>query len=311
MSRRSTRDAYGYTLLDLGEDERIVVIDSDLSRSTRTEWFAAERPGQFFNAGIAEANMVAMAAGMASVGIIPFVTTYAVFVGRAFDQIRQSVAYAEANVKIVATHSGLAASYDGGSHQGIEDLALMRALPGMTVLSPSDYDEAAKAICRAAEIPGPVYVRLGKEAVPDLPPPLEIGTGDARLMRAGGDVAILATGPMVADALQAAEALAAEGVEAAAVDVVALKPLDRLAVEVAAGCGCAVTVEEHGRTGGLFSALVEALVDHGQVVPVAPVALQDEFGQSGGWHELRQHYGLTAEGIAEAARRTVRSAVPS
>jgi transketolase len=310
MSGRSTRDAYGHTLIELGADERIVVIDSDLSRSTRTDWFAAERPRQFFNAGIAEANMVAMGAGMASIGIIPFVTTYAVFIGRAFEQIRQAVAYAGANVKIVATHSGLAASYDGGSHQGIEDLALMRALPGMTVLSPSDYEQASTAVRRAAEIAGPVYLRLGKEDVPDLPPPLETGAAGDRLMRAGDDVAIVATGPMVGEAMRAAESLAAEGIDAAVVDVVSLKPFDRFAVDVAAGCGCAVTAEEHLRIGGLLSALLETLVENRQLVPVVPVALQDEFGQSGGWHELRRHYGLTAESIAGAARRVIRSALP-
>lgn len=306
MSGRATRDAYAHALLELAEaEERLVVFDSDLARSTRTEWFAAEYPGRFFNAGIAEANMVSMAAGMASVGLLPFVTTYAIFIGRAFDQIRQSVAYAGAGVKVVATHSGLAAAHDGGSHQGVEDLALMRALPAMTVLSPADYPSAKEAVHRAAATPHPTYLRLGKFPVPDLPPPVRSGPNGDRVMREGEDLAILATGPLVADALRAADILAANGIAATVIDVTVLKPFDRKLAVRAAECGCVVTAEEHNAIGGLFSALLEALAEEGLSARVAPVALRDEFGQSGSWPELREHYRLTDAGILSAAERVL------
>ncbi len=303
MTERSTREAYGRELLELGRsNEAVVVLDSDLARSTRTELFAAEFPDRFYNAGIAEANMVSMAAGLAAVGLIPFATTYAVFVGRAFDQIRQSVAFARANVKLVATHSGLAAAYDGGSHQGVEDLALMRVLPGMTILSPADYAEARRAVSSAAEIRGPVYVRLGKYEVPDLPAPSATLPSGDRLMRDGEDVAVLATGPLVGEALLAAELLAEEGVSAKVLDVVTLKPFDPGLAVAAAACGAIVTAEEHNRTGGLYTALLEALAELGLAAPTAPVCLRDEFGQSGSWRELRDHYRLNAAGILDAVR---------
>jgi len=310
VSGRATRDAYAHALLEVAEaEERLVVFDSDLARSTRTEWFAAEYPGRFFNAGIAEANMVSMAAGMAAVGLLPFVTTYAVFIGRAFDQIRQSVAYAGAGVKVVATHSGLAAAYDGGSHQGVEDLALMRALPAMTVLSPADYASAKEAVYRAAATPHPTYLRLGKFPVPDLPPPVCSSPNGDRVMCEGEDLVILATGPLVADALSAADVLAANGIAATVIDVTSLKPFDHQLAVRAAECGRVVTAEEHNIIGGLFSALLEALAEEGLSARVVPVALRDEFGQSGSWPELREHYRLTDAGILSAAERVLEEEV--
>ncbi|HEU5319714.1 MAG TPA: transketolase C-terminal domain-containing protein, partial [Methylomirabilota bacterium] len=262
MELKATRDAYGHALLELGADDpRIVVLDADLSRSTRTEWFQQKFPDRFFNLGIAEQNMVGVASGLALTGLIPFATTYAIFVGRAYDQIREAVCYADTNVKVVATHAGLAASYDGGAHQGIEDLALMRVIPRMTVLSPADYNEARQAVRAAAGFPGPVYIRLQKEPVPVITPPdRPFVIGRVTTLAEGDDVALVATGSLTARALAAAGALREEGVAAAVVNVSTLKPLDAAAVRRAvARAGCAVTVEEHNRYGGLHEAVLAAL----------------------------------------------------
>lgn len=304
MPDRATRDAYGDALLELAERrEDVVVLDSDLSRSTRTDWFQARHPDRFMNFGIAEANMVSAASGMALGGLVPFVTTYAIFIGRAFEQIRQSVAFARANVKIVATHAGLAASHDGGSHQGIEDLALMRVLPGMVILSPADYDEAKAAVHAAAEHEGPVYIRLGKHPQPCFTEPNRpLLIGEARILRTGGDCAICATGSLVHPALQAAERLAADGIGARVINVSTVKPLDDQAI-IRAACetGCLFVAEEHSRIGGLASAVAE-LVTSQHPVPVIPVAMDDRFGETGGWHDLLSRNGLDAAGIESAVR---------
>jgi transketolase len=303
----ATRDGYGHALLELGESNpAVVVLESDLARSTRTEWFAARFPGRFFNMGIAEANMVAAAAGMAEAGLVPFATTYAIFVGRAFDQVRQAVAYSRANVKLVATHSGLSASHDGGSHQGLEDVALMRVLPGMTVISPADYHEARAAVLAAADIQGPVYIRLGKFPVPAVTQPgRAFRVGAAELLADGEDVAILATGALVASALRAAEELAAAGVSAAVANVSTLKPLDtELVLRLAERCGCLVTAEEHSRTGGLHTAVTELLAEE-RPTPVRAVAMEDCFGETGEWHQLLRRYGLSPAGIVSAAQRVL------
>lgn len=308
MTARPTRDAYGHALIELAErDPRVVVLDADLSRSTRTDWFQARFPGRFFNLGIAEANMIGVAAGLAAAGRLPFATTYAIFIGRAFDQIRQSVCYAGANVKIVATHGGLAASYDGGSHQGIEDLALMRTLPGMTVLVPADYEQAKQAVFAAAAHDGPVYIRLQKEDVPCITQsgtPFRIGPAE-RLVE-GSDVALLAAGALTAEALAAAGALRGEGIAAEVINLPTLKPLDEAAVRDAARrCGCMVTAEEHSVVGGLYEAVLGALA--GEVLaPVVPVAMRDRFGETGPWRALLAHFGLDADGIRAAAREAVR-----
>ncbi len=304
---KATRDAYGDALIELAErDPRVLVLDADLSRSTRTEWFMKRFPDRFFNIGIAEQNMIGVAAGLAAAGFVPFATTYAIFISRCFDQIRQSVCYAEANVKIVATHAGLAASHDGGSHQGLEDVALMRALPGMTVLSPTDYNEARQAVFAAAAHPGPVYLRLQKEPVPvvtepDAPFPI----GPARLLADGRDVALVATGSLASRALAARAILAERGIGAAVVAASTLKPLDAAAIcAAAARCGCVVTIEEHNRIGGLHEAVTAAL--GGEIrAPVVPVAMDDRFGETGEWHGLLDAFGLTETGIVAAAMKAI------
>jgi transketolase len=303
MEMKATRDAYGTALIELAEREpRLLVMDSDLSRSTRTDWFMKRFPERFLNLGIAEQNMVGVAAGLAASGFLPFVTTYAIFINRCFDQIRQAVCYAGANVKIVATHAGLAASYDGGSHQGLEDIALMRVLPGMTVLSPADYNEARQAIFAAALHPGPVYIRLQKEPVPVVTDPdTPFVIGPARVLAEGGDVALIATGSMVARALEAAGVLAAQGIGAAVVAVATLKPLDGATIrKVVERCGCAVTVEEHNSIGGLHEAVTGA-IGGAVAAPVVPVAMHDRFGETGGWHELLEAFDLTGASIAATA----------
>lgn len=308
MSGRPTRDAYGHALIELAaRDPRVVVLDADLSRSTRTDWFQARYPDRFFNLGIAEANMIGVAAGLAATGKVPFATTYAIFIGRAFDQIRQSVCYAGANVKIVATHGGLAASYDGGSHQGIEDLALMRTLPGMTVLVPADYEEAKEAVYAAAAHTGPVYIRLQKEDVPVFTTPgAPFRIGPARRLREGADVAVFATGALVAESLEAAAALGGEGIAAEVWNVSTLKPLDAAALrEAAARCGCVVTAEEHSVIGGLHEAVLAALAGEVQA-PVVPVAMADRFGETGPWRALLARFALDSAGIAAAAREALR-----
>ena len=308
MTGKPTRDAYGHALIELAErDPRLVVLDADLSRSTRTEWFQARFPDRFFNLGIAEANMIGVAAGLAAVGKLPFATTYAIFIGRAFDQIRQAVCYARANVKIVATHGGLAASFDGGSHQGLEDVALMRALPGMVVLVPADYDEAKAAIVAAAAYDGPVYIRLQKEEVPsctDATAPFVIGRASCLL--GGDDVAIVAAGALTAEALRAARMLTSEGITARVINMPTIKPLHTSVVRDAAReCGCIVTAEEHMYTGGLHEAVLGALA--GDILaPVVSVAMQDRFGETGPWRALMAKFGLSAEGICVAAREAVR-----
>lgn len=302
----ATRDAYGQTLLELGrENSRVVVLDADLSGSTKTKPFSKEFPERFFNAGIAEANMTGMAAGLAAGGMIPFASTFAVFAaGRAFEQIRQSVAYPGLNVKIVATHGGITVGEDGGSHQSVEDLAIMRSLPKMTVLCPADGPETAAAIRAAAAYNGPVYVRLGRGKVPvvfDQDCDFTIGKGVT--LRDGSDLTFITTGLMTAEALQAATILAEENVSARVVHLGTIKPLDvELVLKAARETGAVVTAEEHSVIGGLGGAVCEALAE-GCPVPVERVGLRDEFGQSGTADELLAHYGLTAAHLVEAAER--------
>lgn len=300
---KATRDAYGHALLALGaENGRVVVLDSDLSRSTRTDWFLDRFPGRHFNMGIAEANMIGVAAGMAMSGLIPFATTYSIFIGRAFDQIRQAVCYANANVKIVATHGGLSASHDGGSHQGIEDLALMTALPNMTVLNPADYSDAYEAIFAAAEHQGPVYIRLSKFASLDLERK-GFKIGPPRLLRdcvGEPDVAILSTGVLVGEALASAAILQAAGVQARVFEVGTLKPTPAAEIrQIAHAAKLVVTVEEHSVHGGLFAAVAAALAGVARP-PVCAIAVPDTFGATGEWGELLSAYRLTAPHIAAA-----------
>jgi transketolase len=307
MVNRAPRDAYGEALIELGNSNpRIVVLDADLSRSTYTSQFGQQFPNRFFNVGIAEQNLVGVAAGLSMTGLVPFATTYAIFIGRAFDQIRQAVCFSGTNVKIIATHAGLAASHDGGSHQGILDIALMRSLPGMIVISPSDYYEARQAVFAAVEHNGPVYIRLQKEPVPILTSPDEMfKIGPAKKLRDGHDVALFATGSMVHPTIIAAETLQQQGIEASVVAVSTLKPIDAATIrEVCSACGCFVSAEEHSRYGGLYDSILHVLA--GEIrCPSIPIALNDCFGDTGDWQELRIHFGLSSKDIEQAALRAI------
>lgn len=304
----ATRDAYGETLAALGaENESIVVLDADLSGSTKTGVFAKKFPERFFNMGIAEANMVGTAAGLAAVGKIPFVSTFAIFaVGRAWEQVRQSVAYPKANVKIVATHGGVTVGEDGGSHQSVEDVAIMRAVPNMTVIVPADGIETQGAIRAAAEAKGPIYIRLGRNKVQTIFPAdhrFEIGKGCE--LRDGSDLTFIGTGLMTAQALAAAETLAKEGISARVIHIGTIKPLDQaLVLKAARETGAIVTAEEHSIVGGLGGAVAEYLSGECPV-PVRRVGVQDRFGTSGKAEELLKYFGLTAEDLVEAAREVL------
>jgi len=303
----STRDAYGQTLVALGkENPDVVVLDADLSRSTMTHFFAREFPERFFNCGIAEQNMVTIAAGLASSGKIPFASTFAVFIpGRCFDQVRMSIAQPGLNVKLVTTHSGISVGEDGISHQAIEDLALICSLPGFSVVVPADGIEAAKAVRAAAETPGPFYIRLGRPKVPVIyTDDYKFELGKAASMRQGRDVTIMAIGIMVKAALDAAADLEKEGVSCAVLNMSTLQPVDREAIIRAADeTGAIVTAEEHLEHGGL-SSIVSRVVVKNRPVPVEFVSLQD-YAMSGKPAELLDRYGLTSKGIQEAVRRVL------
>jgi len=304
----ATRDAYGNTLVALGrENDRVVVLDADLSGSTKTGVFAKEFPQRFFNAGIAEANMVGMAAGLAAGGMLPFASTFAVFAaGRAFEQIRQSVAYPGLNVKIVATHGGITVGEDGGSHQSVEDLAIMRSLPNMTVLCPADGPETEAAIRAIAAYDGPVYVRLGRAKVPVVfKDGCDFTIGKGAVLRDGSDLTFVTTGLMTAQALAAAEILAEENISARVVHLGSIKPIDvDLVLKAARETGAVVTAEEHSILGGLGGAVCEVLAE-GCPTPVERVGMRDVFGQSGTAEELLAHYGLTPAHLVEAAERVM------
>lgn len=306
----ATRDAYGETLAELGaENSDIVALDADLSGSTKTGVFAKKFPERFFNMGIAEANMVGTAAGLAAVGKIPFLSTFAIFaVGRAWEQVRQSVAYPKANVKIVATHGGVTVGEDGGSHQSVEDIAIMRAVPNMTVIVPADGVETKGAIRAAAAYKGPVYIRLGRNKVPTIFPQdhcFEIGKGCE--MRAGSDMTFVTTGLMTARAIAAAEALEKEGISARVVHIATIKPLDsEIILKAARETGAIVTAEEHSIVGGLGGAVAELLVEN-HPVPVRRIGIHDRFGTSGKAEELLKYFGLTPDELEAAARDIVQN----
>lgn len=302
----ATRASYGAVLQELGaENPDMIVMDADLSGSTMTRKFAEKFPERFYNAGIAECNMLGMAAGMAVSGKTVFASTFAMFAaGRAFEIIRNSIAYTHANVKICATHAGLTVGEDGASHQCIEDLAIMRAIPGMIVVNPAD-DVSAKALIRAAAAyDGPVYIRLGRAAVPVLyKEDAKFEIGKALTVREGSDAAIIATGIMVDKAVAAAEILEKDGFKCRVIDMHTIKPLDEEAVVKAAEeTGCIVTAEEHTVLGGLGSAVAEVLARKAPC-RMEMIGVQDRFGQSGKPDELLEEYGLTAEAIADAVRR--------
>lgn len=304
MAKAATREAYGAFLESYGEENKnIVVLDADLSKSTMTNGFAQKYPERFFDMGIAEQNLMGVAAGLAAAGKIAVASTFAVFAaGRAFEIIRNSICYPKLNVKVCATHAGLTVGEDGASHQAIEDLAIMRALPNMVVLNPADGLSAKKLLKEAMELDGPVYARLGRAKVTDIyEDESQITIGKAVKLKPGQDVAILATGIMVDVALLAREQLLERGIEAQVLDVHTLKPLDLDAVLAAAReTGALVTAEEHSVIGGLGGAVAEALAEN-YPVPMKRVGLQDVFGESGKPDELLAKYELTPEAIVAAA----------
>ena len=305
---KATREAYGEALKEIGgKNEQIVVLDADLSKSTKTNVFAKAYPQRFFNVGIAEQNLVGTAAGLAASGKTPFVSTFAMFAaGRAFEQIRNSVCYPKLNVKVAATHAGLTVGEDGASHQAIEDVSLMRSLPNMTVLVPADEEETRQAIAWAAAYQGPVYIRLGRMSVDNVSPEGYVfAPAKAAVLTEGNDVSLIANGVMVMAALEAAKTLAAEGIQARVINMASVKPLDEAAVVSAAKeTGAIVTCEEHSIIGGLGSAVAEVLAEQAPA-PLERVGVKDTFGESGKPKELLAKYGLTAADVAEAARRVV------
>lgn len=305
MSKKATREALGATLVELADEGvDVVAVEADLSKSTTTNKLADAYPDRFFNVGIAEANMIGVAAGLAVAGKIPFTGSFAVFgTGRVYDQIRNTVCYSGLNVKLTPTHAGITVGPDGGSHQMIEDLALMRVLPGMRVLVPADFNAAKAAIRCAARTPGPFYVRLGRATLPEV---YREGTewtlGRANVLREGDDVTLVACGVMVAEALAAAGLLAERGISAEVIDAATIKPLDAETIIASARkTGAVVTCEEHSIIGGLGSAVAEVLGENAPTRMVR-VGVRDTFGTSGDPDELMVHYGLTGVDIASAAR---------
>lgn len=304
----ATRDAYGAALVELGkENPNVVVLDADLSASTRTGKFAAQFPERFFQMGIAEQDMMGTAAGLAAAGKIPFASTFAMFAtGRVYDQVRNSIGYPGLNVKIGATHAGLTVGEDGATHQALEDIALMRAIPGMTVIVPADYVEAVQAVKAAAAYVGPVYLRFTRGGVPVVfEDDYRFKLGKAALLRDGQDASIIACGVMVGAALEAAEALSEEGLSIRVLNMGTIKPLDEEAVVKAArDTGAIVTAEEHSIIGGLGSAVAEVLGEN-HPVPMKRVGVPDVFGQSGKAGELLEHYGLSAANLARTVREVI------
>jgi len=301
----ATRDAYGITLVELGKkNPDIVVLDADLSCSTKTAKFAKTFPDRFFNIGISEQDMMGIAAGLALTGKIPFASTFAIFAtGRAWEQLRQTVCYSNANVKVVATHGGITVGEDGATHQALEDVALMRVIPGMTVIVPADAYETAQVIASATEYYGPVYIRLGRAKVPSvMPEDYKFQIGKAYIFKLGKDVNIIANGLMVAEALKASEILNKEGIDAGVANFSSVKPFDEEALlKIAKSSKLIVTAEEHSIIGGLGSMVAE-FVSENHPVTVKRIGVRDTFGCSGSWKELLKFYGLTAENIVQTVK---------
>lgn len=305
----ATRDAYGEALAELGETNKdVVVLDADLSGSTKTAIFAKKFPERFFNMGVAEQDMMGTAAGLAASGKIPFASTFAIFAtGRAWEQVRQSIAYPKLNVKIVASHAGITVGEDGASHQSVEDISVMRVIPHMTVIVPADGVETRKVIEEIVKYRGPVYVRISRGKSPvvlDDSYSFEIGKGT--VLRDGSDVTLIACGIMVPKALDAAEMLKKDGLSARVVNISTIKPLDvPLIVKAAKETGCIVTAEEHSIVGGLGGAVAEVLAENFPV-PLKRVGVEDKFGASGDADRLMEIYGLTSENIAKAAKEAIK-----
>ena len=303
----ATREAYGKALVELAAvNDKVVVLDADLAGATMTKYFKAACPERFFDCGIAEGNMMNIGAGLSTMGLVPFCSTFAMFgAGRAYEQIRNSIAYPKFNVKICCSHAGVSVGEDGGSHQAIEDVGLMRMIPGMTVIVPADAKEARKATFALAAFKGPAYMRLARLATPvfDEEYPFEIGK--ANVLREGKDVVVFACGLMVNEALEAAKLLAAEGIEISVINVHTIKPIDEACVsEYAAKCGNVVTVEEHSVIGGLGDAVAGVLM--GKInCKFLKIGVNDQFGQSGKAADVLREYGLTADQIAAKIKATL------
>ncbi len=305
---RNLRDGYSSALIKLGhENENIVVLDADLALSTKTKRFGTVFPERFFDCGIAEANMMGIAAGLATCGKIAFASTFAVFAtGRCYDQIRQSIAYPELNVKIVATHAGISVGGDGASHQMLEDIALMRVLPNMRVIAPADATEMEDVIPIIADMPGPFYVRIGRADAPIIfERHTKFKIGKAKMLRRGNDITIVATGTMTAEALRAYDLLKKEGIKARILHMPTIKPVDKAALKKAAKeTGAIITCEEHSVIGGLGGAVAQAISN--EPVPMERIGIHDVFGESGGAWELMEKYGLTAKNIAKVAKKMIK-----
>ena len=301
----ATRESYGNALVELGREHAdVVVLDADLAGATKTSTFKKEFPDRHFDCGIAEGNMMAVAAGIASMGMVPFASTFAMFAaGRAFEQVRNSIGYPHLNVKIGATHGGISVGEDGASHQCCEDFALMRSIPGMTVICPADDVEARAAVKAAYEFEGPVYLRFGRSGVPVFHEEdfrFEIGKGE--VLQDGSDVAIIATGIMTYEAIKAGEELRSQGINARVINMSTIKPLDEELILKAAGeCGKIVTCEEHSIIGGLGEA-VSSLLSEKLPTPIRRIGVNDEFGHSGPAADLLKDFGLSAENIVETVK---------
>ena len=303
-----TRDAYGQALLELGKsNHKVVALDADLYRSTKSSLFAEAFPDRFFDVGISEQDLVSTSAGLAATGFIPFANTFAIFLtGRAYDQIRLQLCYAPLNVMLAGSSAGLTQGPDGASHQSFDDVALMRGLPNMTVLVPADAVETAQCVWAAPEIPGPVYIRLGRYPTPIIfDDSYKLEVGKAIIMEEGTDIALLANGHLTAQALDAANELEKEGISATVVNVSTVKPLDTETIaSVAAEVKAIITIEEHSIIGGLGSAVAEVLAER-QLGPLVRMGIQDAFGQSGTADELLEYYGLTTPYIVRKARKVL------
>ena len=308
VKKVATRQSYGEALKELGHlHDDVVVLDADLANATKTDIFKKAFPDRHFDCGIAESDMVCVAAGLSATGLVPFVSSFAMFVaGRAFEQVRNSVGYPRLNVKIGATHGGISVGEDGASHQCCEDFALMRSIPGMVVMSPAD-DVEAKAMVKAAyEYKGPVYMRFSRYGAPVFHDTdnfnFEIGKGE--MLRDGTDVVLMANGLLVAEALEAADILAQRGVSARVINMATIKPLDEeLVLSAAKECGKIITCEEHSTIGGLGEAVCAVIAQHGLACPVERVGINDEFGHSGPAGALLKQFGLCADHIAETAQK--------
>ena len=308
VKKIATRDSYGNALVELGKEHTdVVVLDADLAGATKSGTFKKAFPDRHFNCGIAECDMVDVGAGLSTMGLVPFVSTFAMFAaGRAYEQVRNTIGYPHLNVKICATHGGISVGEDGASHQCCEDFALMRTIPGMTVMCPSDDVEARKMVHVAYEMDGPVYIRFGRAATPvyhDESFTFKVGKGE--VLQEGKDVAIIATGILVPEAIEAGKRLVAEGIHARVINMATIKPLDEeLVIRTAQECGKIVTVEEHNILGGLGEAVAAVLAEKYPTL-VHRIGIRDEFGHSGPAAELMKQFGLTAEHIVEQTKLLV------